>query len=250
MKTGILTTQHEGVECIIEQMQTKTIVEKGGRVFYAGMFEGVDVVVAFSHLGKVAAALTTSILLQEFKVDCLVSMGVASAVVPELTVGDIVVAQRLFQHDMDMRPLFRRYEIPLRGVTSFMTPENELKMAADGVHNFLKEAKELRKELVEYNILAPKLQLGDVASGDFVITGASRKASINRNLPSVLCVDMECAAIAQACADFQVPSVFIRTIVEGANEDAAAELELRFKNELAVHYNYLILQSLLQLVTH
>lgn len=249
MKIGILATQHEEVECIIEQMEHKTITEKGSRVFYAGIFEGVDVVIAFSHWGKVAAAVTTSILLQEFKVDRLLSIGIASAVVPELNVGDIVVAQRLFQHDMDMRPLFRRYEIPLRGVTSFMTPENELKMATDAVHNFLKQAKELRKELVEYNILAPKLQLGDIASGDFVITGASRKASINRNLPSVLSVDMECAAIAQACADFQVPFIFIRTIIEGANEDASTELEVRFKNEMAVKYNYLILQSLLPLVT-
>ena len=146
MKIGILTTQHEEVERIIEQIQHKTISERGNRVFYEGVFDGVDIVVAFSHWGKVAAALTTSILLQEFKVDRLVSMGIASAVVPELNVGDIVVAQRLFQHDMDMRPLFRRYEIPLRGVTSFVTPENELQIATDEVHNFLKQAKELRKE--------------------------------------------------------------------------------------------------------
>lgn len=249
MKFGILTAQHEEVERIIEQIEHKTITEKGGRVFYEGVFEGVDIVVAFSHWGKVAAALTTSILLQEFKVDRLVSLGIASAVVPELNVGDVVVAQRLFQHDMDMRPLFRRYEIPLRGVTSFVTPENELKMATDAVYNFLKQAKELRKELVDYNILAPKLQLGDMASGDLFITGASRKATINRNLPSVLCADMESAAIAQTCADFQVPFLFIRTIVEGANEDADTEFEERFKKELAVQYNYVILESLLQLTT-
>lgn len=248
MKIGILTTQHEEVERIIEQIQHKTITERGNRVFYEGIFDGVDIVVAFSHWGKVAAALTTSILLQEFKVDRLVSMGIASAVVPELNVGDIVVAQRLFQHDMDMRPLFRRYEIPLRGVTSFVTPENELQLATDAVHNFLKQAKELRKELVDYNILAPKLQLGDIASGDLFITGASRKATINRNLPSVLCADMESAAIAQACADFQVPCVFIRTIAEGTNEDTDVESEARFKSELAVQYNYFILQSLLQLL--
>ncbi|HPW90622.1 MAG TPA: 5'-methylthioadenosine/adenosylhomocysteine nucleosidase [Paludibacteraceae bacterium] len=248
MKIGILTTQHEEVEYIIEQLKQKNITERANRVFYEGVFEGVNIVVAFSHWGKVSAALTTSILLQEFKVDRLVSMGSASAVVPELNVGDIVVAQRLFQHDMDMRPLFRRYEIPLRGVTSFVTPENELQIATDAVHNFLKQAKDFRKELAEYNILAPKLQLGDIASGDLYITGASRKATINRNLPSVLCADMESAAIAHTCADFHIPCIVIRTIAEGTNEDADVELEARFKTELAVQYNFFIIRSLLQIL--
>jgi hypothetical protein len=46
----------------------------------------------------------------------------------------------------------------------------------------------------------------------------------------------------------QVPCVFIRTIAEGTNEDADVESEARFKSELAVQYNYFILQSLLQLL--
>lgn len=246
MKIGILTSQPEEVEHIIEQIEHKHIVERAGRVFYEGVFFGTEMVIVFSNWGKVAAALTVSILCSEFDVERIISVGVASAVVPELKMGDIVVGQRLFQHDMDMRPLFRQYEIPLLGVTSFATPEYELNRSMDAVHVFLKQEKEFRKLLQEQGV-APQTHIGDIASGDLFITGATRKATINRNLPSVLCVDMESAAIAQACFDLSKSFAFVRYIADTANEDINANLSIKFKRDWASQYSYFLIKAIAQI---
>lgn len=247
MKIGIVASQYEEIERLVEPVEHKNVVEACGRVFYEYQHEGLDIVAVFSHWGKVGAAVSVSILLERFKPDVLISVGTSSAVIPELAVGDVVVGQRLFQHDMDMRPVFRRYEVPLSGVTSYATQEHEQRLAADAVHNLLKQSKELRRDLLAYNVSAPKLQLGDMACGDLLITGAARKAAINRNLPSVVCVDMECAAMAQVCAEFAVPCVFVRVVTDAANEVTDDEAATRFKTEFSARYNVALLHSMLDL---
>lgn len=245
MKLGIIGAMHEEVELIISQIQEKTITEKGNRVFYEGLFFGVDCVVVFSRWGKVAAATTAATLLHEFGVDKIVFIGIAGAVVPGLNVGDVVVGERLFQHDMDARPFFHRYEIPLMGITSFLTNKREITWAADSVHNFLKNEKDFRHELAENGITAPKLVIGDIASGDLFVAGAERKAAINRNLPSVLCVEMEGAAVAQVCFDYGVPMVVVRTICDTADESSATDFPL-FREKLAAKYGFYILKTMVE----
>ncbi|MGN0186290.1 MAG: 5'-methylthioadenosine/adenosylhomocysteine nucleosidase [Paludibacteraceae bacterium] len=247
MKIGIVASQYEEIERLVESVEHKQVVEVCGRVFYEYKQDELDIVAVFSHWGKVAAALTVSLLLERFKPDVLISVGTSCAVIPELAVGDVVVGQRLFQHDMDMRPIFRRYEVPLSGVTSYATQEHEQRWAADAVHNLLKQSKELRRDLLAYNISTPKLQLGDMACGDLLIAGAARKAAINRNLPSVVCVDMECAAMAQVCADFAVPCVFVRIVTDAANEVNDDEAVVRFKTDFSARYDVALLHSMLDL---
>ena len=248
MKLGIITAQYEEVEWLVERIEHKDVSEICGRVFYSFESAGNEIVAVFSRWGKVAAAVTASVLIEHFHPDFVVSVGLGSAVVPELNIGDVVVAQHLFQHDMDMRPLFRRYEVPLSGVTSYAVQENDQHLAADAVHNLLKQSKELRRQLLDYGIAAPKLLLGDVASGDLLITGASRKAAINRNLPSVLCADMESAALAQVCADFSVACVVLRIVSDVVDETANNQQAEQFKNDFSAKYNVAIVQSLIEII--
>ena len=69
-----------------------------------------------SRLGKVATAAT---LIERFDVSALIFTGVAGSADPGVKVGDIVIAENLVQHDMDTRPLFPRFEIPLTGQAKF-----------------------------------------------------------------------------------------------------------------------------------
>lgn len=210
----------EEMNLLMEQVQHKNVVACGDRVYYEGMLNNVPVVVAFSRWGKVAAATTITTLILKFKVDSIIFTGIAGSVSSELAVGDIVVAERLFQHDMDARPLMRRFEIPLTGQTSYQLPDMQVRMAEQTVHNFLKKRKDFRAQLAEHHITQPKLARGDIASGDLFIASQEMRDKINRNLPSVLCADMESAAAAQVCADFQVPLAVIRVISDGATAEA------------------------------
>ena len=138
MLLGLMGAMPEEMDKIIDALTDKKVVERGSRLYYRGKLYGQEVVAVFSRWGKVAAATTATNLIVEFGVDRIVFTGVAGAISDDLNIGDVVIAQRLFQHDMDARPLMRRFEIPLTGKTSFEISGQNSGLMVQAVHNFLK----------------------------------------------------------------------------------------------------------------
>ena len=247
MLLGIMGAMPEEMDKIIATITDKEILESGSRIYYKGKLYGQDVVAVFSRWGKVAAAITATNMILEFNVDRIVFTGVAGAISPELNVGDVVIGQRLFQHDMDARPLMRRFEIPLTGRTSYETPQQNVDTMSQAVHNFLKNDKDFRKVLAEQEITNPKMLIGDIASGDLFISSKEMKNALIKNLPSVVCAEMEGAAVAQVCDDYGVPLVVVRVISDSADEEAHITA-IGFVNQHASDYSLSILREYIELI--
>jgi adenosylhomocysteine nucleosidase len=239
----------EEMDKILSEITDKEILERGGRLYYRGKLYGQPVVAVFSRWGKVAAATTAVNLIVEFNVERVVFTGVAGAISPDLNIGDIVIAQRLFQHDMDARPLMRRFEIPLTGKTSFEVLPQNVELMSNAIHNFLKNCKKFRKELAKNDIVHPKMMTGDTASGDQFFADKEKKDNLQRDLPSVLCVEMEGAAVAQVCEDYGIPFIVVRVISDGADENAHVAT-MDFVNQHAGDYSLSILKEYIQLITN
>jgi adenosylhomocysteine nucleosidase len=248
MLLGIMGAMPEEMDKIIAAINKKEIVERGSRIYYRGELYGQDVVGVFSRWGKVAAATTATNLILEFNVDRIIFTGVAGSISPELNVGDVVIGQRFYQHDMDARPLMRRFEIPLTGKTSFETPQQNVDIMSQAVHNFLKKDKKFRRILVDNNIPSPKMLIGDIASGDLFISSKVMKHALSKNLPSVLCAEMEGAAVAQVCDDYDVPLIVVRVISDAADEEAHISA-IGFVNQHAGDYSLSILKEYIDLIT-
>jgi len=247
MLLGIMGAMPEEMDKIIAAIQHKEIVERGSRIYYKGDLFGQQVVAVFSRWGKVAAATTATNMILEFNVDQIVFTGVAGGISPELHVGDIVIGQRLYQHDMDARPLMRRFEIPLTGKTSFETPQQNVDTMSQAVHNFLKNNKDFRKTLHEQHITNVKMMSGDIASGDLFISSTKMKHALIKNLPSVVCAEMEGAAVAQVCDDYGVPLIVVRVISDSADEEAHTSA-IGFVNQHAGDYSLSILKEYIAIV--
>ena len=245
MLLGIMGAMPEEMDKIIADIENKEIVERGSRLYYKGLLYGQEVVAVFSRWGKVASATTATNLILEFKVDRIIFSGVAGAISSDLNVGDIVIAQRLYQHDMDARPLMRRFEIPLTGKTSFEIQQQNVDIMSEAVHNFLKNNKAFRETLQNQGINYPKFLVGDIASGDLFISSTDMKNALIRNLPSVLCAEMEGAAVAQVCDDYEVPLTVIRVISDAANEEAHISA-IGFVNQHAGDYSLSILKEYIE----
>ena len=248
MLIGLMGAMPEEMDKVIAAITKKTVIERGSRLYYRGKLYNQDVVAVFSRWGKVAAAATAVNLIVEFGVDRIVFTGIAGGISPDLNIGDIVIAQHLYQHDMDARPLMRRFEIPLTGKTSFEIPEQNTAVMVQAVHNFLKNNKIFRNKLAENNILSPKLMLGDIASGDLFISSTEMKKALIRNLPSVVCVEMEGAAVAQVCYDFDIPLIVVRVISDAADEKAHTN-SIGFVNQHAGDYSLAILKEYIELIS-
>jgi adenosylhomocysteine nucleosidase len=165
---------------------------------------------------------------------------------PRLRVGDIVVADRLVQHDMDARPLFPQFEIPLLGKTEFAaTLHGPTARAAEEYlgSQFLIDVPDERRS--RFGLAEPRVYQGLVVSGDQFIADPARTAALRESLPDALCTEMEGAAVAQICHEMgDVPFSVIRVISDQADHAAAVDFQ-RFIDEVAEHVTGGIVHRLL-----
>ena len=237
----------EEIDSIRQLLKEESQVTMGRRTYSVGKLNGITAVVVFSRWGKVAASITVSTLILEFKVSELIFTGVAGATSPELRIGDIVLGRRLIQHDMDARPLMEQFEIPLLGKTFFECAAEQLEPAARAIGELL-EKNHLHTAigaagLKKFDIMTPRLFVGDIASGDKFFSKTSDKDDLLAKLPSVLCVEMEGAAVAQVCYEYDVPYTIIRTISDGADEKSHIDFPA-FIKEISSKYSLEIVKNM------
>ena len=120
---------------------------------------------------------------------------------------------RLVQHDMDARPLMPRHEIPLPGFTYFDSGPHLMSKAEKAVQRLIDtqiDALIEQEHIERFSLGSPALFIGAIASGDQFFSGQSDKDALLLVLPDVRCVEMEGAAVAQACYENGLPFVVIR----------------------------------------
>jgi adenosylhomocysteine nucleosidase len=248
-KIGILGAMPEEINGIILLLKNKQEIVKGMRTYYLGTINGVEVVVVFSRWGKVASATTVTHLIVEFGITQLYFTGVAGSVSLDLAIGDIVVASSLVQHDMDARPIMKQFEIPLLGKTELYPPKELLEKSFFEIKKLENSKELLRLISIEqqevFSISNPKVFLGKIASGDKFFANSNEKESLLKVLPDVLCVEMEGAAVAQVCFEYNIPFVIIRTISDTANESSAIDFN-EFVNQVASKFGVAIIQALIK----
>ena len=227
----------------------KTVVKIANREFVVGKIGNVRCVVVFSKWGKVAATITATLLIQEFAVTDLIFIGTAGALANGLKVGDIVISKRLVQHDLDARPMMSRFEIPLLNRLYVESDSDLTALAGRAVTNLINIGVKnmVGEEAVKEFNLNPTLYFGDVASGDQFINSIEKRDEILSLLPDVLCVEMEGAAVAQVCLEFNTPFTVIRTISDTADHNARVDFG-RFIAEVANAYSRAIVQEIMRLV--
>src|SRR3954468_3702314 len=125
MRLGIISALYEEQQGLVEAMQSPYKLIHGMREYWGGQLWEIDAVCVLSRIGKVAAAMTATTLVEKFGVTHILFTGVAGSGDPSVHVGDIVVAESLVQHDIDASPLFPRFEVPLTGQTHFQ-PDQQL----------------------------------------------------------------------------------------------------------------------------
>lgn len=225
----------EEIQELLNHIQLKNTVTKGKRTYYQGILFEKEVVLVFSRWGKVAAAVTTTQLINDFKIDELIFTGVAGSVKNNLKIGDIIIGKNLYQHDLDARPLIKQFEIPLLHKNYFSTAESEKLIAAaeNFVLQFNTHISTAHKN--QFQITIPTVYFEDIASGDQFIASNKKKMKINKLLPTVFCVEMEGAAVAQVCYEYKIPFSIIRIISDDASHTAPINFPL-FVNAVASHY--------------
>ena len=246
-KVGIMSAMVEEMSFLLDNLINDSIEVLGNREYHSGSLWGNEVVLVFSRWGKVAAASTTSTMITKFGVDEIIFTGVAGSIDDNVNIGDIVVAHSLFQHDFDASPFLDKYEIPLIGkkeIDSDIKIRERLQISSEFFVKNQINNKITNEDLSTYRINKPHVHIGNIASGDQFIKSEEKRQEIKHSLDNVLAVEMEGAAVAQVCHEFDIPLGVIRTISDDANDNATIDFP-RFVKEIASIYSYHIIENYL-----
>jgi len=241
---GIISAMPKEIGCVLNAMKLITTHTFGNRKFYKGQLFNKHVVIVFSNWGKVASATTATQMINSFKIKQLIFTGVAGALQPNLNIGDVVVGTHLYQHDMDARPLFKQFEIPIINKISFKADLTLTDKLFKATALFLSGITRHINHLQDFDIVNPQVYKGAIASGDQFISSDAKINRLNRALPNALCVEMEGAAVAQVCYDYKIDFGIIRTISDKSKHDASINFK-QFTDKIAGKYALGILKHLL-----
>ncbi len=227
---GILCALPEEIRHLAAGLQDP--VTRGGCGFRRGTLEGRPVVLADGAIGKVAASAAATLLLDGFGCRALLLSGVAGGLDPDLGIGDVVLAERLIQHDYGaitggrLRN-FRPGVAPLGEARETIVYELDAGLRAA-----------LARALEGYRLPAlpatvaggrrPALRFGTLVTGDQFINCEATRATLRARF-AAQAVDMESAALAQVAERFGAPWVVARSL----SDRAGADSELDFRAFLA-----------------
>ncbi|MBQ2835991.1 MAG: 5'-methylthioadenosine/adenosylhomocysteine nucleosidase [Clostridia bacterium] len=201
-KYGIIAAMQEEmqeIKNIMKEIEEQNIFELA---FVKGKINDSEVILVEAGVGKVNAARVTQILIDNFEIEAIINVGSAGAANDGLEIGDIVIGEKLVQHDFD--------------ITAFGHPKGHI----SNVGQFV-ESDNLLIQKMEQTILSMqnndfKIKIGTIASGDIFCTELSMKQKI-RNKFSADAIEMEGAAIAQVCKLDNMPFIVIRSISDKPN---------------------------------
>ena len=203
MKFGIIAAMEEELKTLLLALENKKEVVVLGKTYYEGRIGQHEVVLVQSGIGKVLSAMSVTILAETFEVDAIINTGSAGAVSEGLAIGDVVIADRLVYHDVDVTAFGYAYG-QMAGQELYFLADPDLMAKLQAV---------LAQEGQESH-------LGLIATGDSFIADPDRVAAIKHHFPEVLAVEMEGAAIAQAAQAAGKPFLVIRAMSDTAQGDA------------------------------
>lgn len=219
-RTAIVSAMQEELAAVLALAGDLEVHEHAGRRFHRGELQGEPVVLVLCGIGKVAAATTATLLAERHGADRLVFTGVAGGLGEGVCIGDAVLATELVQHDMDARPLFPRYEVPLTGRSHFPACATLNAELAQATRTVLDRPAHWGDEAIALGVRTPRLHHGLVLSGDRFVSTREESEALRAALPAALAVEMEGAALAQVCHDLGLPFAVLRTISDRADDTA------------------------------
>jgi len=222
MKIAIMGAMPEEIEPLIEKLDNVTTTIYAANKYYEGTYKGKEVVVAYSKIGKVFATLTATMLIEKFGCDILLFSGVAGAISDELKIGDLIIADGLCQHDLDITAF---------GHPFGYVPEGEVCIPTD-----------VRLRNIAKEVAAAKgitLKEGVIATGDQFIANPEKKEWIGEVFKAHA-LEMEGASVAVVCNALNVPFFILRAISDAADMDASFNFDAFLESSAKISADFIL----------
>lgn len=206
---AIIAAMDEEVESIKKIMADISVKEIYELKFITGKINEKAVVLAKSGVGKVNAARTTQVLIYNFDIEYVINVGTAGSLNSNIEIGDLVIAEKLVQHDFDITG-FGHEKGYITNIGKYFYSDKSLI--------------EIAKLTIEKMNEKFNQHLGIIATGDIFVQDMNVKDKIKEEF-NADSVEMEGAAIAQVCTLDRVPFIVIRAISDKPNGNNSIDFE-------------------------
>lgn len=224
MKIGIIGAMDEEVAILKEKIESREDITIAKSEFSIGKIGNIEVVLLKSGIGKVNAAVGTTLLLDHFNPDYVINTGSAGGYHSDLNVGDIVISTDVRHHDVDVTIFGYEYgQVPQ--MPPGFTPNQALIEKA---------------EKAAHGITDIQVAKGLIVTGDSFMNDPERVEFVRGKFTDLYAVEMEAAAIAQVCHVFNTPFVIIRALSDIAGKESHISFD-KFLETAALHSSALIL---------
>ena len=192
MKTGIIVAMQSEFDLVKEILQHQVLKQHNHISFIEGFINDKPVVLMKSGIGKVNAACACVEMIKNFAPDIIINTGLAGGIDKNLSVMDIVIANKTTYHDVWCGEECIVGQIP------------DMPAEFSGDEKLINIAQNIKTDI--------KIHKGLIVGGDIFVSDLQTLKSIKEKFPSALAVDMESTAIAQVCYLYNVPFLAIRII--------------------------------------
>ncbi|WP_242222810.1 5'-methylthioadenosine/S-adenosylhomocysteine nucleosidase [Bacillus cereus group sp. BfR-BA-01380] len=230
MRIAVIGAMEEEVRILrdkLEQAETETVA---GCEFTKGTLAGHEVILLKSGIGKVNAAMSTTILLERYQPEKIINTGSAGGFHHSLNVGDVVISTEVRHHDVDVTAFDYEYgQVP--GMPAGFPADAELVTLAEKCMQTANDIQVVK---------------GMIATGDSFMSDPNRVACIREKFTDLYAVEMEAAAVAQVCYQYKVPFVIIRALSDIAGKESDVSFD-QFLDQAALHSTNFIVNVLEEL---
>lgn len=205
MIIGIIGAMKEEIEDLKQNIQDMKIEKSISNTYYLGKIGNHDIILCQSGIGKVCAASQTTALIEKFKVEAVINLGIAGGIGDEIKICDTVVSTATVQYDFDITDF---------GYKLGQVPDYDEQFTAS--EKLIKHALDLKDKYKDITTLTSGL----IVSGDRFVSSMDLVNSIKKSFPAARAVEMEGAAVGQVCNRYKIPYLVLRTISDKADSNS------------------------------
>ena len=227
MKIAVIGAMEQEVELLRASLENAQQTTIAGSEYTTGNYAGHEVILLKSGIGKVNAAMSTTILLHEFKPHVVINTGSAGGYDETLEVGAVVISDEVRHHDVDVT-IFGYEMGQMAGMPASYKADEKL----------IQVAKEAVQAVGEH-----QYGVGLICSGDAFMNDPVRVETVRGYFPQMKAVEMEAAAVAQVCYQFGTPFVVIRALSDIAGKESNISFD-EFLPVAAKHSTQIVLKAI------
>ena len=230
MKIAVIGAMEEEVELLREEIESASSSVIANCEFIEGVVGKHQIVLVKSGIGKVNAAMATTLLLERFKPDVVLNTGSAGGFLETLEVGAVVISDEVIHHDVDVTAFgYEHGQVPGLPV-AYKADDKLVKLAVAAVEEIGEHAH----------------AIGLIASSDSFMSDPGHVEKVRGLFPSMIAAEMEAAAVAQVCHQFEMPFVIIRALSDIAGKKAPVSFD-EFLPVAARHSTAIVLRVISKL---